>query len=89
MADGSWPPAVAEALVGLLLRCDLPTFRYRDAARSTKYDRTCLTSGCSRSMCWVYAVRHLRTKDPGKCDAATRRHRPRGVGEAGQVPGVR
>jgi len=27
------------------------------------------------------AVRHLRTKDPCKCDAATRRHRPRGVGE--------
>jgi hypothetical protein len=47
MSAGSWLPAVAEALVGLLLRCDLPTLGYRDAGRPTEYDRTCLTARCA------------------------------------------
>jgi hypothetical protein len=47
VSAGSWLPAVAEALVGLLLRCYLPTIRYRDAGRPTEYDRTCLTARCA------------------------------------------
>jgi hypothetical protein len=35
-----WVVAAA-ALVGLLLHCDLPTFRCGDGGRSTKYGRTC------------------------------------------------
>ena len=55
--------------------------RMRLSAAFRRCGRPDLTSGCSRSMCWGCAVRHLRTKDPCKCDAVTRRHRPSGVGE--------
>src|SRR5665647_228353 len=39
---------VAEALVGLLRRCNLPTIHRRNGGRSTKHDLTCLmTARCA------------------------------------------